>query len=433
MSLRRLSIFSDRRAGADQVAVAIDVVDPSHRTPVFVGARRPGWKNSPRRGHRRVASHRRQCRAPYAARGAAARPRPQSVRLRSRRFRAGSQSSHRRSGQARPWIRISSVRSSACPAPEFEQFKQWLAKAQQEGRRKRLDEAPAAGMRPRSDAGPCWMNRHPASHCPSKNGIFYAHSWSSRGIVGHPWSSASMSSSNGQACASCNILRAGAVGTALPRRLRSRRGFAANERIRFVAGKCQKTTGVKGATQWRSSYFRISRHDAEQYEATSKKVWKGPGNKLADWPVEGVLAHMAGPMPEGWCVVDVWNRGGVRTIRKGVGTDHERSRHPRGRTKDFPAGAIPQGLIGRRSSAAVSSALQVQGTSHCNPFRSAFTPPKDSRKSGTGPGGFPLLGEGAAVPPGRRAPSLRNGRPCELGAEPYPTPTRPAKRAHGAV
>ena len=45
----------------------------------------------------------------------------------------------------------------------------------------------------------------------------------------------------------------------------------------------------------------------EQYEATSKKVWKGPGNKLADWPVEGVLAHMAGPMPKGWCVVEFGN------------------------------------------------------------------------------------------------------------------------------
>ena len=30
----------------------------------------------------------------------------------------------------------------------FEQFQRWLAKAQQEGRRKRLDEAPAPGMRP---------------------------------------------------------------------------------------------------------------------------------------------------------------------------------------------------------------------------------------------------------------------------------------------
>ena len=30
----------------------------------------------------------------------------------------------------------------------YEQFKQWLAKAQQEGRRKRLDEAPPPGMRP---------------------------------------------------------------------------------------------------------------------------------------------------------------------------------------------------------------------------------------------------------------------------------------------
>ena len=50
-------------------------------------------------------------------------------------------------------------------------------------------------------------------------------------------------------------LAADAVGTASPRRLRSRRGFAADERIRFVAGKCQKTTGVKGATRWRSESF----------------------------------------------------------------------------------------------------------------------------------------------------------------------------------
>ena len=34
------------------------------------------------------------------------------------------------------------------PEETFEQFTQWLAKAQQQGRRKRLDEAPAPGMRP---------------------------------------------------------------------------------------------------------------------------------------------------------------------------------------------------------------------------------------------------------------------------------------------
>ena len=43
-----------------------------------------------------------------------------------------------------------------------------------------------------------------------------------------------------------------------------------------------------------------------QYEATVKKALKGRRNKLADWPVKGVLAHMAGPMPNGWRVVDVW-------------------------------------------------------------------------------------------------------------------------------
>jgi hypothetical protein len=34
------------------------------------------------------------------------------------------------------------------PEETYEQFQQWLAKAQQEGRRKRLDEAPPPGMRP---------------------------------------------------------------------------------------------------------------------------------------------------------------------------------------------------------------------------------------------------------------------------------------------
>src|SRR5271169_2215437 len=38
LSLRRLGVFTDRRARADEVAVTIDVVDPPHRAPVFVGA-----------------------------------------------------------------------------------------------------------------------------------------------------------------------------------------------------------------------------------------------------------------------------------------------------------------------------------------------------------------------------------------------------------
>jgi hypothetical protein len=38
MSLRCLRVFSDRRTRAHQIAVAVDVVDPAHWTPVFIGA-----------------------------------------------------------------------------------------------------------------------------------------------------------------------------------------------------------------------------------------------------------------------------------------------------------------------------------------------------------------------------------------------------------
>ena len=43
-----------------------------------------------------------------------------------------------------------------------------------------------------------------------------------------------------------------------------------------------------------------------QYENSIKKALMRRRNKLADWPVKGVLAHIAGPMPGGWRVVDVW-------------------------------------------------------------------------------------------------------------------------------
>jgi hypothetical protein len=44
----------------------------------------------------------------------------------------------------------------------------------------------------------------------------------------------------------------------------------------------------------------------KQYENTVKKALKGRRKKLGSWPVKGLLAHMAGPMPKGWRVVDVW-------------------------------------------------------------------------------------------------------------------------------
>jgi hypothetical protein len=43
-----------------------------------------------------------------------------------------------------------------------------------------------------------------------------------------------------------------------------------------------------------------------KYEQSVKLILKGRRKKLADWPVKGVLTHIAGPMPGGWRVVDVW-------------------------------------------------------------------------------------------------------------------------------
>jgi hypothetical protein len=46
-----------------------------------------------------------------------------------------------------------------------------------------------------------------------------------------------------------------------------------------------------------------------QYEASADKVTKGHGQVLAtsDWPVPGLIAHIAGPSPTGWFVADVWD------------------------------------------------------------------------------------------------------------------------------
>ena len=43
-----------------------------------------------------------------------------------------------------------------------------------------------------------------------------------------------------------------------------------------------------------------------KYEKSVKLILKGRRKRLADWPVKGVLAHIAGPMPGGWRVIDVW-------------------------------------------------------------------------------------------------------------------------------
>jgi hypothetical protein len=43
-----------------------------------------------------------------------------------------------------------------------------------------------------------------------------------------------------------------------------------------------------------------------KYEKSVQLILNGRRNRLADWPVKGVLAHIAGPMPGGWRVIDIW-------------------------------------------------------------------------------------------------------------------------------
>lgn len=47
----------------------------------------------------------------------------------------------------------------------------------------------------------------------------------------------------------------------------------------------------------------------ENYEATVQKLTDGESSSLeslSDWPVEGILMHVAGQSPQGFRVVDVW-------------------------------------------------------------------------------------------------------------------------------
>ena len=46
----------------------------------------------------------------------------------------------------------------------------------------------------------------------------------------------------------------------------------------------------------------------ENYEATVQKLTDGKSRmeSLSDWPVEGLLVHVAGESAEGFRVVDVW-------------------------------------------------------------------------------------------------------------------------------
>ncbi len=44
----------------------------------------------------------------------------------------------------------------------------------------------------------------------------------------------------------------------------------------------------------------------DDYERIVQELVGGSLDSLGDWPVEGILCHVAGPTESGWRVVDVW-------------------------------------------------------------------------------------------------------------------------------
>jgi hypothetical protein len=53
--------------------------------------------------------------------------------------------------------------------------------------------------------------------------------------------------------------------------------------------------------------FELPGMTQEHYEEGTRQVNGGrPLRSLSDWPVPGLLSHVAGPTPDGWFVVDVW-------------------------------------------------------------------------------------------------------------------------------
>jgi hypothetical protein len=55
--------------------------------------------------------------------------------------------------------------------------------------------------------------------------------------------------------------------------------------------------------------FDIPGATQAQYEAACDKLTRGRGlvRTRTDWPILGLISHVAGPTPHGWLVVDVWD------------------------------------------------------------------------------------------------------------------------------
>ncbi|MDI2124696.1 hypothetical protein [Yinghuangia seranimata] len=57
-----------------------------------------------------------------------------------------------------------------------------------------------------------------------------------------------------------------------------------------------------------AAVFQIPGMTQEQYDKSADAVTGGRGavKNPSDWPVPGLISHTAGPTPDGWFVVDVW-------------------------------------------------------------------------------------------------------------------------------
>jgi hypothetical protein len=74
-----------------------------------------------------------------------------------------------------------------------------------------------------------------------------------------------------------------------------------------------------------------------KYQRSVKMLLKGRRKRLADWPVKGVLAHIAGPMPGGFRVVDVWqSRAAFKQFGKALAPVMKKVGLKRPKPKIFP-------------------------------------------------------------------------------------------------
>ena len=56
-----------------------------------------------------------------------------------------------------------------------------------------------------------------------------------------------------------------------------------------------------------AALFELDGVTQDQYDQITRGLTDGRGlESLSDWPVEGILFHVAGPTETGWRVLDVW-------------------------------------------------------------------------------------------------------------------------------